>query len=382
MENIMEKTVIACMGLLMLHTVPSALAQTNYKIVDNADKSVTVTNGAEKETVLVIEDEVKFSISRTPSINKSQPPLQNNNISLKGGVFGLTINESVTSMLRVLGTPTSTYSVNKDTVLYSYGRNLWVVTHKGIVKKVTTENHWVSTTLTNSIAFDNRFNSDWLIEEKVGYETKKAELLKQLPEGNQIERSKYRFTLKKEADVNLDVIIDLKIINGEKEWLVNGFEYGYTDTAYIKDSSNETEKAHQYNEVIAFVDSKRKQGETITIEQLDEQGFRPIFDAYADNGDVIQVYGNHLVLNFSYQELSKLSVYESVFRNKQNLEDWKFAEHYFEQPSTEVKALYGDEVMGNDDYWQVFLDDAKYDLYFVENDDGTMMLAELEIEFF
>jgi len=45
MENIMEKTVIACMGLLMLHTVPSALAQTNYKIVDNADKSVTVTNG-------------------------------------------------------------------------------------------------------------------------------------------------------------------------------------------------------------------------------------------------------------------------------------------------------------------------------------------------
>ena len=71
-----------------------------------------------------------------------------------------------------------------------------------------------------------------------------------------------------------------------------------------------------------------------------------------------------------------------MFRNKQNLEDWKFAEHYFEQPSTEVKALYGDEVMGNDDYWQVFLDDAKYDLYFVENDDGTMMLAELEIEFF
>lgn len=123
-------------------------------------------------------------------------------------------------------------------------------------------------------------------------------------------------------------------------------------------------------------------GDTITIEQLDEQGFRPIFDAYADNGDVIQVYGNHLVLNFSYQELSKLSVYESVFRNKQNLEDWKFAEHYFEQPSTEVKALYGDEIMGNDDYWQVFLDDAKYDLYFVENDDGTMMLAELEIEFF
>lgn len=87
-------------------------------------------------------------------------------------------------MLRVLGTPTSTYNANEDTALHSYGRNLWVLTHKGVVKKVTTENHWLSTTLTNYIAFDNRFNSEWLIEGKVGYETKKAELLKQLPEGH------------------------------------------------------------------------------------------------------------------------------------------------------------------------------------------------------
>ncbi len=380
----MNKKVIASMGLgfFMLQPAPIALAQTQYEIVDNAEKSVKVIKGSEKETVLVIEEEVKFSISRSPSINKSQPPLKNNNISFESGVFGLQINESVASMLNKLGTPTSTYNANEDTVLYSYGRNLWVLTHKGIVKTVTTENHWLSTTLTNFVAFDNRFNSEWLIEDKVGYETNKAELLKQLPGGHLFKNGRYRLTQDKGANVNLDIIMDIKIINGEKQWLINGFEYGYTDAAFIKDSANESDKARQYNNVIAFVDSKRKEGDTVTIEQLYQQGFNPIFDAYADNGEVIQVYDNHLVLNFTYQELSKLSVYESVFRNKQNLEDWKFAEHYFEQPSAEVKALYGDEIMGSDDYWQVFLDDAKYDLYFVENDDGTMTLAELEIEFF
>lgn len=380
----MGKTLIACMGLglLMLQAVPTALAQTKYKIVDNDDKPVKVIKGAEKETVLVIEDEVKFSISRTPSINKSQPLLQNNNVSLESGVFGLKVNESVENMLRILGTPTSTYNANEDTALHSYGRNLWVLTHKGEVKKVTTENHWLSTTLTNFIAFDNRFNSEWLIEGKVGYETKKAELLKQLPEGHLFKNGRYRLTKDKGANVNLDVIIDVKIINGEKQRLINGFEYGYTDLAFIKDSDTESEKARQYNDVIAFVDSKRKKGDTITLEQLDEQGFNPIFDAYADNGDVIQVYGNHLVLHFSYEELSKLSVYESVFRKKQQLADWKFGALYFKQPSTEIKDLYGDEVMGSDDYWQVFLDDAKYDLYFIENDNGTMMLSEFEMEFF
>lgn len=50
--------------------------------------------------------------------------------------------------------------------------------------------------------------------------------------------------MKKEVDVNFDVIIDLKIINGEKEWLVNGFEYGYMDIVYIKDLSNEIEKVY------------------------------------------------------------------------------------------------------------------------------------------
>lgn len=370
------------LGFFMLQPAPIALAQTKYEIVDNAEKSVKVIKGSEKETVLVIEEEVKFSISRSPSINKSQPPLENNNISFESGVFGLQINESVASMLNKLGTPTSTYNANEDTVLYSYGRSLWVLTHKGIVKTVTTENHWLSTTLTNFVAFDNRFNSEWLIEGKVGYETNKAELLKQLPEGHLFKNGRYRLTQDKGANVNLDIVMDIKIINGEKQWLINGFEYGYTDAAFIKDSGTESDKARQYNNVIAFVDSKRKEGDTVTIEQLYQQGFNPIFDAYADNGEVIQVYDNHLVLNFTYQELSKLSVYESVFRNKQNLEDWKFAEHYFEQPSAEVKALYGDEIMGSDDYWQVFLDDAKYDLYFVENDGGTMMLAELEIEFF
>lgn len=41
----------------MLQAVPTALAQTKYKIVDNDDKPVKVIKGAEKETVFVIEDE-------------------------------------------------------------------------------------------------------------------------------------------------------------------------------------------------------------------------------------------------------------------------------------------------------------------------------------
>ena len=91
----MEKKVIASMGLgfFMLQPAPIALAQTKYEIVDNAEKSVKVIKGSEKETVLVIEEEVKFSISRSPSINKSQPPLKNNNIPVENDDGTMTLAE-------------------------------------------------------------------------------------------------------------------------------------------------------------------------------------------------------------------------------------------------------------------------------------------------
>ena len=43
--------------------------------------------------------------------------------------------------------------------------------------------------------------------------------------------------------------------------------------------------------------------------------------------------------------------------------------------------MYGDEVMGLDNYWQVFFDIAKYDFYFDETESG-LALVELEMEFF
>lgn len=379
----MKTQLIICtiLGALLLQ-IPSAVGQTKYKIVDNDEKVEKVINNENNETMLVIQDEVRFSISRSPSINTSQPALQNNSISLKNGVFGLAIDASTATMLDILGTPTSTYKANDDTVLYSYGRNLWVTTYRGLVKKITTENHWVSATLTNLIAFDNRFNSEWLIEDKVGYEHDRALLVEKLPKGTFLKNGRYRLSLSEDQSVHLDVVIDLKIFDGEKEWLVNGFEYGYTDTNLLDSSHVASENTSAYSDVIAFVDSKRTAGEEVSLDEINKQGYLPIFDAYADNGDVIQVYGNNLVLNFTYGDLSKLSVYEGVFRNKQQSADWKFGKHYTGQPSSEIKALYGDDVMGYDDYLQVFLDDAKYDLYLVENDSGAMTLVELEMEFF
>jgi hypothetical protein len=87
------------------------------------------------------------------------------------------------------------------------------------------------------------------------------------------------------------------------------------------------------------------------------------------------------VLQFQYDELNKLSVYEGLFDFEEKNQKWQYAKHYSGQSGDEVMQMYGDEVMGLDNYWQVFLDDAKYDFYFDETESG-LTLVEFEMEFF
>ena len=336
-------------------------------------------NGSRSDIVIKVEGEVTFSISRSPSISKSQPTLSNNEVTLNEGVFGLRANSTTQEMLDVLGIPTSTYKVNDSVCIYSYGRSLWVVTERDVVKKITTENLWVSPTLTNYIAFDDRFNSKWLLEDKVRYSDEKS-VLEHFEKRKLIEGDKYR--IMSEEGINLDIVLALKIEDGEKRWKVSGFEYGLTDTTYVnplKTSDNNTES---FTDVIAYIENKYANDEAILLSKVTELGQQPVFEAYADNGDIIQVFDNHLMLRFGFGELNQLSVHEGLFNQLPQGTNWKFGKHYAGQPSDEIMALYGDEVMGYDDYWQVFLEDTKYGLYFDENEKGLMTLVELEMAFF
>lgn len=323
-----------------------ALAQARYKVVEIENKTAKEKREDNSNVSIDIEHNITFSISKTPSISKQQPSLINNNISLKLGAFGLRVNDTTESMLQKLGIPTSKYKISDSELLYSYGRNLWVYTHQNLVKQITTENSSVSVMLTNSIAFDNRFDSDWIIENTIGYELTKP-VLEETRKGTFLTDSTYR--IKDTGDTYIDVLLALKIVDGEKKWMVSGFTYGDSNFTIAEKARRKDDIG--YNNILSYIDQFRRGKKPILLEEMP---FTPTFEAFSDEGHIIQVYDNHLVLRFSYGELKKLSIYEAIFNQQELIEKWEFGPHYAGQLGKEVVELYGENILALDDYWQVF----------------------------
>ena len=363
------------LGLLMLSLFSfHAAAQTKYEIVPDEEKRKTVTNFNNKKTSVDIEHVISFSLTRNRNVNKNQPSLKNNTISLSEGAFGIKLNSSVEEMMNVLGTPTSTLNLSENIVLFSYGRNLWIVTVNGLVHQVSSENQWVSSSLTNLIAFDDRFDNQWKIQDSVGYELSKAAIDAMKLNGQYVGNNIYRFT--GPNGEQLDALLTVRSINGDRALVVTGFNYTLAQSNV--NSMLSLTAVTESKEVIEYIEDRRAQGETIA---LDELTFSPSFEAFSEDGAIIHVYENNLVLQFQYDELNKLSVYEGLFDFEEKKQKWQYAKHYSGQSGDEVIQMYGDEVMGLDNYWQVFLDDAKYDFYFDETESG-LALVEFEMEFF
>ena len=364
------------LGLLMLSLFSfHAAAQTKYEIVPDEEKRKTVTNFNNKKTSVDIEHVISFSLTRNRNVNKNQPSLKNNTISLSEGAFGIKLNSSVEEMMNVLGTPTSTLNLSENTALFSYGRNLWVVTVNGLVHQVSNENQWVSSSLTNLIAFDDRFDNQWKIQDSVGYELSKAAIDAMKLNGQYVGNNIYRFT--GPNGEQLDALLTVRSINGDRALVVTGFNYTLAQSN-VKNMLS-LAAVTESKEVIEYIEDRRAQGETIALDELIT--FTPSFEAFSEDGAIIQVYENNLVLQFQYDELNKLSVYEGLFDFEEKNQKWQYAKHYSGQSGDEVMQMYGDEVMGLDNYWQVFLHDAKYDFYFDETESG-LALVEFEMEFF
>ncbi|MEC8419314.1 MAG: hypothetical protein VXZ36_16005, partial [Pseudomonadota bacterium] len=59
-----------------------------------------------------------------------------------------------------------------------------------------------------------------------------------------------------------------------------------------------------------YIEDRRAQGET---KALDELTYSPSFEAFSEDCAIIHVYENNLELQFQYDELTTLSVYEGLF---------------------------------------------------------------------
>lgn len=310
------------------------------------------------------------------------PELKNQVISFDNGVFGVKVEDDLSMLLETLGTPTAELILNDTETLYVYGRNLWIVVRNNKVKSIQSHNTWLSAGLINYFEFDDRPFLAWQVNGSIGRGDDMKSIDAKL-DGNLKEEYTYRLAAKN--GVFIDIGLTLEIANENKRYVAKDFAYGYLDG---NDSKADSEIAPEitnskpsiYEKIHSDLTEASQTLEPITIDQF---SFTPILAARGYQDKTLHIYDRSLAMVYSNNTLRKLIVRDSFFKNVPPKGKWTFGPLQAGMNEENVTALFGEEnIFALGDYWEIYVDNLKYELYFAENEKGAMLLDELEVEMF
>ncbi|MEQ3638919.1 MAG: hypothetical protein ABNH03_04105 [Alteromonas sp.] len=310
------------------------------------------------------------------------PKLKNQVISFDNGVFGVKVEDDLSMLLETLGTPTAELILNDTNTLYVYGRNLWIVVRNNKVKSIQSHNTWLSAGLINYFEFDDRPFLAWQVNGSIGRGDDVKSIDANL-DGNLKEEYTYRLAAKN--GVFIDIGLTLEIANEDKRYVAKDFAYGYLDgNGPTADSEIAPEitnsKPSIYEKIHTDLTEASQTLEPITIDQF---SFTPILAARGYQDKTLHIYDRSLAMVYSNKTLRKLIVRDSFFKNVLPKGKWTFGPLQAGMNEEDVTALFGEEnIFALGDYWEIYVDNLKYELYFAENEKGAMVLDELEVEMF
>ena len=352
--------------------------------LDNGDKYKLSTSFAsvdESSNTHMIREEGKvfsFDLGKLLGNGKHTKviPLINNSVSLKTGVFGLTYGTTVSDMTALLGVPSSKYVIDDGHTLYSYGRNLWVLTKNNRVTRIQNDNEWVPKRISNYMSFDDRLTNSWVI----GNDVKKGDSKKTLFEtlnGEFVNDAIYRVK-DKDTGIYIDIELALASVSKDEDWIVYNYVYGHVDDEVNAVLANLSANAISYQDLHTTMLDNRLEDESTNIDELK---LSPIFTSATQNGSLLFVYDNHLAIISTDNEIEKVLLSDAFFHTKETA--WEYGELYSGQSSKLIKKMFEDKIFElADNYWELDVNGFKYDLFFDKSASGEMELAEIEFQAF
>lgn len=305
-----------------------------------------------------------------------KPEVSSLNVSFLEGTFGIRVHMLKDEVIETIGSPTSEFQTTANQSVFSYGRNLWVVFENNRVIKVLSRNQWLSNSLVNLLAFDDRITNKWkimgIIEKGMS-----RDLLLDTGLGKFVE--KHLYVISDASGASIQIRLGL-VIDGDKTgWEVESFSYGLLEQMHLYDEKTLLrDTTNLYDVIYNIIQDMSEHGKAYRALKIDAV---PIFRAVDNNGNIVKAYDNSLSIVFDNNELSSLSISESLFLYGSAKREWAFGPFYFNQHEDELREIYGEEIFELGDYWEMFIGDSKYALFFSETENGKH-LSEIEIELF
>ncbi len=293
-------------------------------------------------------------------------------ISVQKGAYGLRIGDSNEQVEQLLGTPTFSVLADEQHQLLAYGRSLWLILKNQELVYLSTEAPWISSELSNLLAFDERFDDvAWQLNDLlVRYRSVNADVVSAHSQATRgifknnvlrydTESSRLSIDFTPEADA--DNKNATQIIPAGFRLIATGFQvpvFSLTPPSSIL-------KDHL---------SAYMQGESEVFD-IDAAKTSMIGEGRISKTKTLRWYGGHIFVEMLGNSVNSVHFIENPLKTDQHKLTWKF--NAIEQYDSQEKVLeiLGDEVFSLGDTAEINGANYTQEFVFYEIDDEAVVIS-------
>jgi hypothetical protein len=352
---------------------------------DKRDQKRTPINheGNSVKTTFISSTTIRNKIIFNPPAKAelNHPIVNNKELSLVNGLYGVKIGASFEDVINTLGDPSIVLSEFEGEAILGYGRKLWFFFQVNKLVKIDTQLDSVSPTLLNKIPLRNYFDDNpWMIDNKLVRQSTLAEVKSTL--GIKTQLNNYNQLIQSDKGNRLILSFSFRedIDNNTKEYFLDSF------TLQIKDYSQPSHEI-SYNPERQFDDlslaiAELTEGKEIFWRELKAKLGQPLGRITLTATSFVDIYNANLLIGIKSGELDNILLLEPLFNlPKRQMKDAWYLGEYVEGKSIEqLKKLFPADAfeLAN----KIIIDAEQYQLTlsFFDSEEKTA-LYEAELSF-
>ena len=344
-------------------------------------------------TLEINRGSVQFSTSTIIAQNRMEeyknPQIENKEVSLDNGIYGLQMGARLAQVILKLGKPNVILDgIAKETVV-GYGRHHWFHFQDDILVKFQSEFQLLSTDILNSVPMLDFFDGyKWLIDNKINYKSSLKDVKRilnidtKLNDNNQLQL----------RDDNHTLTLNFLTINehrySEENFVLNGFTIesnAYIPTTLLIMDNNLTVPDKSKFDAINQVYTKIQNKELVNWDEISLSLGNPVGHITLSNDSNITLYSPNLLFITKDSNLLSINILEGSFiadnKRQSKIIPWQLGHYQHGQTLKETRPFLPESAFEYDN--KVEIDNERFSLilfFYDINGKNILYQSELKIK--
>jgi hypothetical protein len=341
--------------------------------------------GNQTSKTLIAKTTIITKFVFTPPVKEklNHPVINNSELSLINGIYGIKIGSQYQHVIKVLGDPSVILSESENELILGYGRRHWFHFQSSKLVKVESELSSLSPTLLNKVPLRDFFDENpWTIANKLTRQSTLNDVKSVLALDANLNK-KNQLVLKNQNNIfTLNFSYRKSDENNAKVYFLDGFVL--QDSSYEKPTYQAVDSSQVQFAALALALTELKYDQDTAWQSLNVKLGQPLGRITLSATSSIDIYNSNLLIKTRGEQLTNIQLVEPLFnlgeRSTKNMQ-WFLGEYTQGKSIEQLRALFPSDSFELDNRVEIDTELYQLTLFFDDSGDETS-LYEAEMSFY